>query len=126
MIAQNRGIIRLLPKPQNKEELLKIDNWGPISLINVDYKVGSKALAVRQGKVLPSIINSNQSGFVKGRFIGECIRTIDDVIYFTNHKKRPGIALFLDFKKAFDSIDHNVIRKALQTFNFGESFIQWY
>ena len=98
-IAQNRGIIRLLPKPKKKEELLKIDNWRPFSLINVDYKIGSKALAVMLEKVLPSISNSSQAGFVKGRFIGECIRTINDVIYFTDHKKRPGMAYFLILKK---------------------------
>ena len=61
----------------------------------------SPGVDVMLEKVLPSISNSSQAGFVKGRFIGECIRTIDDVIYFTNHKKRPGIALFLDFKKSF-------------------------
>ena len=126
MIAQNRGIIRLLPKPKKKEELLKIDNWRPISLLNVDYKIGSKALTLRLEKVLPTIIDNNQAGFVKGRFIGECIRTIDDVLHFIDQKKYPGLALFLDFKKAFDCLEHNFIRKTLQSINFGESFIQWY
>ena len=56
----------------------------------------------------------------------ESTRTIDDVIYSTNHKKRPGIALNLDLKKkkkTFDNIDHNFIRDAVLTFNFGELFI---
>ena len=127
MIAQNRSIIRLLPKPNKKKEhLLKLENWRPISLLNVDYKIGSKALAMRLEKILPRIIHSDQAGFVKGRYIGECIRTIDDVLYFTDYIKQPGIALFLDFKKAFDSLEHLFILNSLKAFNFGESFIRWF
>ena len=36
----------------------------------------------------------------------------------------PGIALFLDCKKAFDSLEWNFIKKALKTFNFGTSLIR--
>ena len=125
-ISQNREIIRLIPKPKKKEELKKLDNWRPISLLNVDYKLDSKALANRMEKVLPRIIHSDQTGYIKGRFIGECIRTIDNVIYLTDHEKRSGIALFLDFKKTYDSLDHDFILKTLETFNFGESMIQWF
>ena len=60
----------MLPKPKKKEELLKIDNWRPISLINVDYKIGSKALAARLEKVLPSIINSNRLALLKEDSLG--------------------------------------------------------
>ena len=127
MLAQNRGVIRLLPKPNEKREhLLKLENWRPISLLNVDYKIGSKALAMRLEKVLPKIIHSDQAGFVTGHFIGECIRTIDDVLYFTDYRKQPGIALFLDFSKAFDSLEHPFIYNSLKAFNFGDSFIRWF
>ena len=33
--------------------------------------------------------------------------------------------MFLDFKKAFDSLEWNFIKKALETFNFGAPLIQW-
>lgn len=95
-------------------------------MLNVDYKIGSKALAMRLEKVLPKVIHSDQAGFVRGRFIGECIRMIDDVLYFTDYKKQPGIALYLDFTKAFDSLEHPFIYNSLKAFNFGESFIRWF
>lgn len=38
---------------------------------------------------------------------------------------KPGLLLFADFEKAFDSVDHNFIWKCLRYFNFGESFIRW-
>ena len=126
MLAQKRGVIRLLPTPNKKREhLLKLENWRPVSLLNVDYKIGSKTLAMRLEKFLPKIIHSDQAGFVTGRFIGECIRTMDDVLYFTDYRKQPGIALFLDFSKAFDSLEHPFIYNSLKAFNFGDFFIRW-
>ena len=56
-------------------------------------------------KVLPTIISPNQTGYVKGRYIGESIRIITDMMSFTKKKNIPGIAVFLDFEKAFDSIE---------------------
>ena len=44
-------------------EFLK--NWRPISLLNVDYKLLLGAMANRIKKVLPSIINQEQKGFLK-------------------------------------------------------------
>ena len=50
-----------------------IKNWRPISLINVDAKIASKVLALRMQKVLTSIINYDQTDYVRGRYIGELI-----------------------------------------------------
>ena len=66
-ISQKRGIISLIPKKDKNEKYLK--NWRPISLLNNDYKIVTKALALRLEKVLPMIISSNQTGYVKGRYI---------------------------------------------------------
>ena len=42
-----------------------LENWRPISLINVDAKIASKVIAARIIKVLPEIIHTNQTGYVK-------------------------------------------------------------
>ena len=42
-----------------------IENWRPISLINVDAKIISKVLLKRLEKVLPNIMHFNQNAFVK-------------------------------------------------------------
>ena len=41
---------------------------------------------------------------------------------FTKSKKVPGIAVFVDFKKAFDSIEWDYLVKVLNVFNFKEEF----
>ena len=46
-------------------------------------------------------------------------------MHFTKKKNIPGVAIFLDFEKAFDSIEWNFIYKYLETFNFGLDHRQW-
>ena len=120
---QKQGIITLLPKKD--KDLTSLGNWRPISLLNTDYKIATKTLANRMKKVLHNIIINNQTGFLKGRYIGENIRTIFEVIEYLNDEDKPGLIFFADFEKAFDSIDHNFILKTLAHFNFGDSFINW-
>jgi hypothetical protein len=76
-------------------------------------------------KVFDNLINCSQTGFLKDRYIGENIRTIFEVIDHLNNEEKRGLIFFTDFEKAFDSIDHNYIFKALEYFNFGKSFINW-
>ena len=81
---QRRGIVTLIPKKGKIRILLK--NWRPITLLNIDYKIITKCLAMRLHMVLPSIINLDQTGFLKNRYIGENIRTIADIIEYTSLK----------------------------------------
>ena len=62
-ISQRRGIITLIPKP-NKDTTV-LDNLRPISLLNTDYKILTKVVAKRLEKVLPNIINPDQTGYIK-------------------------------------------------------------
>ena len=118
-----RGVIRLIPKPE--KELLEIPNWRPITLLNVDYKILSKVLANRLKEVLKSLISEDQTGFVKGRYIGENIRMLLDLMEYMDETQTEGFLLSLDIEKAFDSIDHEFIFEALKAFGFGTNFIQW-
>lgn len=120
-IEQRRGIITLIPKKDKDKRHLK--NWRPISLLNTDYKILTKTLANRLCKILPDIINEDQTGFIKGRYIGCNIRLLEDMIHYTAVSNTPGIILNIDFEKAFDSINWRFIEKTLETFNFGSNFI---
>ena len=111
-------------KKKGKDKRL-IKNWRPISLINVDAKIASKALAKRLEKALPEIIHFNQNAFVKGRTIFDAIRTIEDVIEHTKQNGLAGILVAIDFEKAFDTLNFNYLIRILHEFNFGPSFIQW-
>ena len=123
-VSQRRGVITLLPKEDSN--LLLLSNWLPITLLNTDYKIASKVIAKRIECVLPSIIHSDQTSFVKGRYIGRNIRLINDIIQQTELQKIPGILLFLDFQKAFDTLEWSFIQHTrINLFNFGNGIKKW-
>ena len=122
-IEQRRGVITLIPKKLKNRLFLK--NWRPISLLNTDYKLIAKTLASRIKKVLNTIIDEDQTGYIKGRFIGQNIRIIEDVVYFCEQENKPGIILTVDYEKAFDSLNWNFMFKSLEKFNFGNNFVHW-
>ena len=122
-ISQRRGIIKLIPKKDAEPYFVK--NWRPITLLNTDYKIAAKAIANCLQNVLPKLINSDQTGFPKGRFIGENIRLIDGLISHTAACNIPGLLMFLEFEKAFDSVEWSFIWKMLSSFYFGSSLINW-
>ena len=66
MLSQRRGIISLINKKDKDTSLL--ENLRPISLLNVDYKILTKVIAKRLEKLLPKIINPDQTRYVKGRY----------------------------------------------------------
>ena len=54
-------------------------------------------------QLLPGLIHHNQTGYVPGRNIEENIRSILDIMSFTQGKNLPGLLLFIDYVKPFDS-----------------------
>ena len=122
-ISQRRGIITLIPKGNGSP--LDLSNWRPITLLNVDCKIATKAIAKRIESSLPKLVNLDQTGFIKGRYIGENIRLIIDTMEFTKKHNIPGILVSLDFRKAFDSLEWPFMMRTLNIFNFGTSIQRW-
>ena len=122
-ISQRRGLLTLIPKKD--KSLCYIKNWRPILLLNCDYKIAAKSIANRIKRTLPSVINSDQTGFQKNRFIGENIMLLNSILSYTDIEKIPGLLLFIDFEKAFDTLEWSFIEKALKYYNFGDSLIVW-
>ena len=120
---QSQSLITLLPK--TGKDIKNVENWRPISLLNIDYKIATKTLANRMKAILDSIISREQTGFMKGRYIGENVRLLFETLEYVEENNMPSILFFADFEKAFDSIDHHFMYEVLEFFNFGDSFIKW-
>ena len=99
--------------------------WGPISFINVNSKIAPKALAARMEKVIHSLMSYNQTAYVKGKYISESVRLIDDLLKFAENENIDEILFTADIEKEFDSLDHNFIYTSLKKFGFGKDFVQW-
>ena len=120
---QKLAVINLFPKKDKDLRYLK--NWRPVSLLNTDYKILAKALANRLQKVIGHLICEDHVGYIKGRYIGEAIRTIEDIILLTKEQNTPGFITLIDFEKAFVSIEWPFLFKCLEKFNFGPVFTSW-
>jgi hypothetical protein len=75
--------------------------------------------------VLPKLINEDQSGFIRGRYIGDNIRLTYDMIEYLDRRNLPGLLVNLDFEKAFDSLSWSFMKKVLKAFGFGENIQKW-
>ena len=80
-------------------------------MLNNYYKILTKVFPNRLLNFLPKLINSDQSGYVPGRYIGHNIRRLEDCIQFLENYNKCGIILNIDYEKAFDSLHHKLIIK---------------
>ena len=119
--SQKQALTTLIEK--KGKDCSFLENWRPISLVKVYAKIMSKIIATRIKNVLPSIIHHNQIGFIKDRYIGETVRSID-IMDFTVDENIPGLLIFIDFQKAFDSLEWKFLLRCLESFNFGSSLIR--
>ena len=121
--SQKEAVIKLIEKKDRDKKLIK--NWRPISLLNINTKLISEVLAERLKNVLPFLISSDQTGYVKGRFISEGGRLISDVLEICDKLQIKGFLMTVDIEKAFDSISHCLLIKVLEKYCFEKDFIKW-
>lgn len=117
------AIITVIHK-KNKDPL-KCSTFRPISLLNADYKLISKALANRLRKFLPKLINLDQVGFIQKRSSASNMCRLLNVIHRATSNPEPSIAVTLDAEKAFGRLEWPNLLKVLSKFGFGSYFINW-
>ena len=121
-ITQRRGVTSLIP---NKKDPLNWKNWRPLSLLNQDNELLAKLIVERIKPHMKKIINIDQTGFIKGRYIGQNITNIIDILHCCEQEDISGVLISVDFVKAFDSLDWVYIDKSLKFFNVPDTIHKW-
>ena len=116
--TQRRGIVKLIPKPGKDPRYIK--NLRPITLLNVDFKILTKAISMRLSPFMHQLVHIDQKGFVKGRYLGEQIFDIYAVEHIADFDD---VLLLLDIRKAFDSVSWMFLKCRLHAYHFPEQFI---
>ena len=116
----NVSKIALLPKT---EDISKIQNFRPISLLNTLYKVVAKIYANRMKPLLHHWILPSQTGFVPNRCILDNIFLAFEAIEWTLESGQEISMLLLDFEKAYDSVSWTFLAQTMAKTGFEETWI---
>lgn len=98
----NLASLCIIPK---KADPKLVTNYKPISLINCSFKLITKVLTDRLGRVMDSIISDSQTAFIKGRLITDNIACAHDVLHTIHKNKLKWVLFKLDYEKAFDGVN---------------------
>ncbi|XP_019435039.1 PREDICTED: uncharacterized protein LOC109341552 [Lupinus angustifolius] len=119
----NSNSVVLIPKYPEAD---RIEDFRPIALANFQFKIITKVLSDRLALIAPKIISPQQRGFIKERHIHECNCIASEAINLLDHKVFGGnLAIKLDIKKAFDTLDWGFLLDTFSAFGFNSKFTDW-
>ncbi|XP_026443850.1 uncharacterized protein LOC113344004 [Papaver somniferum] len=119
----NSSFIVLIPK-NCKSDAIK--DYRPIGLSNFFFKIITKILATRLGKVLNKLISEEQVAFMKGRNIHENIALASELISeISTERKYGNVGLKLDIAQAFDTLSWEFIIEVFKQYGFSENWCSW-
>ena len=83
--------------------------------MNIDTNILSKAISNKLKIVLFMLISSQQTAYVKSRFIGESGRLISDITEISSCSNITGLLVTMGIEKVFDSLDHSSLNSVLKS-----------
>jgi hypothetical protein len=115
----NYGTIILLPK---KENAIQIQQFRPICLLNVCFKIFTKVGTNRISKIAENIVKPTQTAFMPGRHVLEGVVILHETIHELHGKKLDGVLLKIDFEKAYDKVKWSFLQQALRMKGFDQKW----
>ena len=106
-----------------KKDRRDIANYRPITLLNSDYKIYTKVLAMKLATIVTEIVHPDQAGFIPGRQISDQTQLCRVMTDYAEATEENGIIVALDQEKAYDKIAHDYLWAALARFGIPEEFI---
>ena len=104
-----------------------MNNLRPISLLPLPGKIAERIMHTHLSNFLENnnLLNQNQGGFRKGRSTISTVAKFTDDILLNMNNKVPTVASFIDLRKAFDTINHEILLKKLPSFGLDDHIINW-
>lgn len=113
--------ITLIHKKGKKDDL---NNYRPISNISTIYKLFSKTIYRNIKQDFNNKQPREQAGFREGFSTTDHLQTMNQLIEKCNEFQQPIYFLFIDFSKAFDSVEHETIWTSLENQNMDPNVIR--
>ena len=104
------------------------DNYRPITLVNTFSKILEKLVYHKLTNHLESnkLIHKHQYGFQKHRSTEHALLHILNTISTALNENKYCIGIFLDLKKAFDTVPHDLLLKKLQKLGISGTALKWF
>nr|KAG5704048.1 hypothetical protein BaRGS_017552 [Batillaria attramentaria] len=115
-----KGHLVKLPK---KGDLSSCSNWRGIMLLSIPGKVLTRIILERLKTALDKTLREEQAGFRNDRSCTDHIATMRIIIEQSLEWQTPLYSTFVDFQKAFDSVDREVIWKLMSHYGFPPKFV---
>lgn len=122
-IDQRIANIMVIPKPN--KPLAQCSSYRPISLLNVEPKILAKIIATRLIKIISTLVQPDQSGFMPHRNTALNLRRLHGVLAGANKIHEPAVLVLLDAAMAFDMVEWPYLFAVLEKFGFGPNFVSW-
>jgi len=87
-----------------KKDPTEISNYRPITLLNTDYKILTKIMAMQLMKEAQKLVHEDQAGFIPKRLIFNHIRLARAIINYAEIAEEDGAIIALDQEKAYNKI----------------------
>ena len=120
-----RSIITPIYKCGDK---LKIDNWRPINNLCVPGKLLEKCVyrQVEEYMEKNKYMCTNQHGFRKGRGTDTAVMELCRKLFRDINDNNISSVLFLDYSKAFNTVDHSILLRKLNMYGFAPNVCKWF
>ena len=120
-------VARVVPIPKSGSQN-QVENFRPISTIHFLSKVIERLIYTRILDFINkfNILNDVQYGFRKGKSTGDAVLTFTQNCYEALNDKKYLVSVFLDFKKAFDTVDHGILLRKLHCYGFRGTANSWF
>jgi hypothetical protein len=115
----NFGDIVLLPKVNEAE---RIQQYLPICLLNVSFKIFTKVATLRLNTVADHVVRPSQTAFMQGKNILDGVVTLHERVHELHSKKLNGVILKLDFEKAYDKVKWSFLQQTLRMKGFSDEW----
>ena len=114
-----QAIISVIPKPG--KDKTDCGSYRPVSVLNTDYKIFTSILVSRLENIVPDLIDTDQTGFVKNRRTQDNVRRAVHLMDIMSRSNTKSLAISFDAEKAFDSVRWEFLYLVLQRFSFNDT-----